>query len=66
MGDGAFDDAQLCLGGRSVRALVCVGETLDLEASLCVRRFRKLIDGDTGRLSRLCFGRSLRRSRAQD
>ncbi len=50
VGDGAFDDAQLCLGGRSVRALVCVGKTLDLEASLCVRRFRKLIDGDTGGL----------------
>ncbi len=49
--EGDLDDAQLCLGGRSVRWLRCDDdETLDFEAALCVRRFRKLVNGETGGL----------------
>ena len=48
--EGDLGEAQLCLGTRSVRLLGCEGDMLDREATLCVRRFRKHVDGETGGL----------------
>ena len=48
--EGDLGEARLCLGARSVRRLGCDGDMLDREATLCVRRFRKHVDGETGGL----------------